>query len=271
MWLLSMCDESTTICRWQHENLLAIGLFNFLHNCAMTDSSAQRIWRGFCDRFHINKDCVPLFEIEPSGSVATKTIGRGVSARQVLARSAQMEEMVLREVAKLEEDWSGKRHKLDGLLYMVGYKQQDTFVPLYVGKAETLGKGEGNLSANLKNISTDRSKFARWGDNYAYHIGDLSACVLSGHQPEKKTLKYQAWADLLFHTADSQPTLKDTVYFWARAWNPAHVGIWEEMGPTSLAFLEYMLIGVAGRISPQLLNREGIGRDIGQRVGATVE
>jgi hypothetical protein len=31
----------------------------------------------------------------------------------------------------------------------------------------TLGKSEDNLSANLKNLSTDRSKFARWGDNYA--------------------------------------------------------------------------------------------------------
>lgn len=56
------------------------------------------------------------------------------------------------------------------------------------------------------------------------------------------------------------PTLKCPVHFWAKAWNPAHTGIWEELGPTSLAFLEYMLIGVAGRVSPGLLNREGIGR-----------
>jgi len=37
-------------------------------------------------------------------------------------------------------------------------------------------------------------------------------------------------------------------------------GIWEELGPTRLAFLEYLLIGVAGLMSPHLLNREGIGR-----------
>ncbi|MEI7516723.1 MAG: hypothetical protein WCK81_15155 [Betaproteobacteria bacterium] len=230
----------------------------------MNEGSAHRIWRGFCDRFQISKECVPLFELAPSGCVAKKMIGRGTSARQVLARSSEMESMVLREVAKLEEDWTAKRHKLDGLIYVLGIKHLDGYIPLYVGKAETLGKGDGNLSANLKNIRTDRSKFARWGDNYAYHVGDLSACVLPGHAPDKQTTKYQAWADLLFETLGEQPRLKEPIYFWARAWNPAHVGIWEEMGPTSLAFLEYMLIGVAGRVSPNLLNREGIGREIGR-------
>ena len=37
-------------------------------------------------------------------------------------------------------------------------------------------------------------------------------------------------------------------------------GVWEELGPTSLTFLEYLLIGVAGRVSPVLLNRVGVGR-----------
>lgn len=212
-----------------------------------------------------------MFELAPSGCVAKKMIGRGTSARQVLARSSEMESMVLREVAKLEEDWTAKRHKLDGLIYVLGIKHLDGYIPLYVGKAETLGKGDGNLSANLKNIRTDRSKFARWGDNYAYHLGDLSACVLPGHAPDKQTTKYQAWADLLFETLGEQPRLKEPIYFWARAWNPAHVGIWEEMGPTSLAFLEYMLIGVAGRVSPNLLNREGIGREIGRKSGSSNE
>jgi len=230
----------------------------------MSETSAHRIWRGFCDRFQISKECVPLFELDSIGCIATKSIGRGANARRTLARSGEMEAMVLREVAKLEDDWLAKRHKLDGLIYIVGCRHLDGYIPLYVGKAETLGKGDGNLSANLKNIQTDRSKFARWGDNYAYHIGDLSACVLPGHAPDKHTTKYQAWADLLFETVGEQPRLKEPIYFWARAWNPAHVGIWEEMGPTSLAFLEYMLIGVAGRVSTNLLNREGIGREIGR-------
>ena len=134
-------------------------------------------------------------------------------------------------------------------------------MPLYIGKTETFGKGDGNLSANLLNIRTDRSKFARWGHNYAYHVGDLSACVLPGHSPDKVTKKYSEWAKTMFaEPRGAERVLKQQVFFWCKAWNPAHVGIWEELGPTSLAFLEYLLIGVAGRMSPNLLNREGIER-----------
>ena len=227
----------------------------------MSAQSAQRIWNSFCDRFNVAKECVPLFKVGENGVVATRTIGKGASQRLVLARSTEMEAVVLREVNKLIEDWEQKRHKLDGLIYCMGWKQQEHFIPLYIGKAETFGKGDGNLSANLLNIHVDRSKFARWGDNYAYHIGDLSACVLTGHSPHKVTRKYSEWSKTLFSATDSaEPSLKQPVYFWAKAWNPAHVGIWEELGPTSLAFLEYLLIGVAGRMSPSLLNREGIQR-----------
>jgi hypothetical protein len=204
---------------------------------------------------------VPLFQTSDTGAVLTRTIGKGATALSVLVRSTEMEALILREVGKLQEDWQSKRHMLDGLIYMMGHKQDEHFIPLYIGKAETFGKGDGNLSANLINVQTDRSKFARWGDNYAYHIGDLSACVLTGHPEGKKTKKYSDWADTLFISPNSEePILKQPVYFWAKAWDSAHLGVWEELGPTSLAFLEYLLIGVAGRFTPNLLNREGIGR-----------
>ena len=85
------------------------------------------------------------------------------------------------------------------------------FVPLYIGKTETFGKGDRNLSANVRNLKSDRSKFARWGDNYAYHIGDLSSCVLPDHSETKRTAKYQAWADTLFVPGTLR--LKRPVYF----------------------------------------------------------
>ena len=58
------------------------------------------------------------------------------------------------------------------------------------------------------------------------------------------------------------PKLHRPIYFWATAWDKSMAGVWEELGPTSLAFLEYLLIGVAGRVSPVLLNREGVGRGV---------
>ena len=74
----------------------------------------------------------------------------------------------------------------------------------------------------------------------------------------KPTVKYRAWADTLLVPVTLG--LERPVYFWANAWDHDGTGIWEELGPTRLAFLEYPLIGVAGLTSPHLLNREGIGR-----------
>ena len=169
-----------------------------------------------------------------------------------------MENLVLTESAKLLTDWEAQTHRYDGLTYFRGWMNGNDFVPLCIGKTETLGKSKRNLSANLRNLKSDRSKFARWGDNYAYHFGDLSACVLPDHSEAKRTAKYRAWANTLF--VPGTLSLRRPVYFLAKAWDHGDTGIWEDLGPTRLAFLEYLLIGVAGLMSPHLLNREGIGR-----------
>ena len=223
--------------------------------------NAAGVWAKFCHRFGVAERSVPLFAVDDAGVVATRLVGRGESTRSVLMRSPAMEALVLAETAKLVADWQAGTHRYDGLIYCMGWRRADQFVPLYIGKAETLGKGDRNLSANLKGLATDRSKFARWGDNYAYHIGDLSACVLPGHRPEKHTGKYKKWAGTLVETVPSStPKLREPVSFWTCAWDRPPVGVWEELGPTPLAFLEYLLIGVAGLVSPALLNREGIAR-----------
>jgi len=85
---------------------------------------------------------------------------------------------------------------------------------LYIGKTETMGKRNGNLSVNITNLTRDKSKFARWGDNYAYHIGDLSAVAVKGYPDDKKTIKYKAWAESLFKKFPaSNPELKEEVFF----------------------------------------------------------
>ena len=223
---------------------------------------AANVWNKFCQRFKVVEQSVPLFKADAEGVVAHRMLGR--TSRPILMRSPEMEALILVETDKLVEDWESGTHRYDGLIYCMGERQGDQFIPLYIGKTETFGKGAGNLSANIKNLKTDKSKFARWGDNYAYHVGDLSACVLPGHADEKQTIKYQAWADQLFENAPSlTPKLHRPIYFWATAWDKSMAGVWEELGPTSLAFLEYLLIGVAGRVSPVLLNREGVGRGVG--------
>jgi hypothetical protein len=221
---------------------------------------AANVWNKFCQRFNVLEQSVPLFKADSDGVVAHRMLGR--TSRPILMRSREMEALILAETTKLVEDWESGAHRYDGLIYFMGWVSDGQFLPFYIGKTETIGKGAGNLSANIKSLKTDRSKFARWGDNYAYHIGDLSACVLPGHADGKQTLKYKAWADQLFESAPSlTPKLIRPVHFWATAWDRSMTGVWEELGPTSLAFLEYLLIGIAQRVSAELLNREGISHE----------
>jgi hypothetical protein len=128
---------------------------------------------------------------------------------------------------------------------------------LYFGKAEILGKGDANLSANISDLATGDGKFGRWGYNYAHHTGDLSAVTLPVHPEEKKTRKYDDWRKALFLQHDQSLTTNGDIRFWACIWGPQRQSIWREFGATRLAFEEYLLISVASELFPNdLLNRE---------------
>lgn len=225
-------------------------------------TTPKQIWVEFCAAHRIGAESVPLFATDESGFVETREIGR-TNPRKVLVRHRGMEQLILRETDILNEDWAKGMHQYDGLIYMMHRRDDDgSLIPLYIGKAETVGRGDRNLSANLRNLHKNRDKFARWGDNYAYHIGDLSAAALTGHRVEKKNPKYKEWASKLFKSVPThQPQLAFDIYFWAKAWKSSDIGIWSELSPTRLAFLEYLLIGVASTaFSHSLLNYEGRNR-----------
>jgi hypothetical protein len=222
------------------------------------------IWNSFCGRMNIGKSAVPLFDTDTHLNVATHEVGKQRKL-QILRRSAEMECMVIEGAETLVSDWELQEHQFDGLIYLMHYRSQEGhIVPLYIGKTETIGKGKGNLSANIENLSTSKGKFARWGDNYQYHIGDLSSAVLR-HRNKKPSAKYIDWAEALFteHPVPSTkfPKLKRHVYFWTKPWPKSETGPWEEFGPTNLTFLEYLLIGIASSAYPDVvLNREGQNR-----------
>jgi hypothetical protein len=224
-------------------------------------STREQLWDSFCTDHRVAESAVLLFDSDDDLRVRTREIGQ-TSKRHVLTRSTEMESLIIRETERLVEDWKSGRQEFDGLIYMMFLKRAGKVIPLYIGKTETVGKGQNNLSANLVNLSGDKGKFARWGDNYAYHIGDLSAVVIPGHPEAKSTEKYQAWAESLFETTGiDAPKLKEPVHFWTKAWRRSAVGIWGDFGPTRLTFLEYLLIGVASAVYPDLLlNREGQSR-----------
>lgn len=168
----------------------------------MENTTADQIWDDFCLRFSVIKNAVPLFEVSTSGRVATRRHGH--DGRTMLCRSEQMESLVRSEAAKAVSDHQAGGQQIDGLIYIMGWRQDQRFVPLYIGKTEITGRGDRNLSVNLKNLDRDTSKFARWGDGYAYHVGDLSACVVPGHDPRRRQEKYSDWASKLFEQAPTR-------------------------------------------------------------------
>lgn len=217
----------------------------------------QALWDAFCAAHGITETGVPLFATGHDGTVEAFAYGR--DRRPMLRRSAEMEALLVGTVDRVLGSVPGEA---EGVLYLMHrLDAAGRVVPLYVGKAGRYGRN-GGVSANLAAIRTDAGKFARWGYNYAYHLGDLSAAALPGHAPCKITPKYQRWAARLFSDPpDVAPRLRAPVRFWCTAWGPGSRNIWAEFGSCPLAFAEYLLIGVAGLLFPgELLNDEGVNR-----------
>ena len=214
-----------------------------------------KLWNNFAKAHQIESQAVPLFELE-AGSVATMPYGR--DGRIVLKRSEQMESLLRSLGNTLIQEHSDGDVKHDGILYMMLSETSEGISPLYIGKAETFGRGDQNLSANISDLAKGNGKFGRWGYNYSYHIGDLSAVTCPGHSAAKATTKYESWRDALFTVSDDQICPKTEILFWATLWGPECQSIWKDYGATKLAFEEYLVIGVASDVFPdQLLNREG--------------
>ena len=60
-----------------------------------------------------------------------------------------MEELIRREVTKVRNAFEASTNRCDGVIYIIGKKDQNIFFPLYIGKSEKFGKGEQNFSSNL--------------------------------------------------------------------------------------------------------------------------
>lgn len=224
---------------------------------SMSDALRTKLnlWMDFLTTHRVAEDSVPLFATEDE-VVATMDYGR--NGRRVLKRSPEMDALMRRLGGELIAEFRACQVIHDGILYMMFRRETGGVIPLYFGKAEIYGKGDANLSANVSDLATGDGKFGRWGYNYAYHIGDLSAVTLPGHPAARKTRKYTSWRRAIFIESSDSVQLNGDVRFWACLWGPDKQSIWGEYGTTRLAFEEYLLIGVASDLFPNdLLNREG--------------
>jgi hypothetical protein len=227
--------------------------------------SKRALWNDFCREHRVLEESVPLFDV--GNGVVQVVSSPSKNGRLLLKRGAQMEALVAREAGRVIADWRAGCDELEGLIYMMCWREPDGVLPLYIGKTEKYGRDGTTLSANIDGVVTrcgevgNRTAFCRWGDGYAYHVGDLSAVVCPGHPSDKIAGKYRRWAAALFENAPTTaPILRQPTFFWAKAWSKGAVGPWQGLGPTSLTFLEYLLIGLASATFPGLLNSEGVNR-----------
>ena len=220
----------------------------------------KALWDAFCQRQQIIANTTPLFDVDNESMVRIKQVGKKAT-RRLLVRSESMESLVISQTNILLDDIARESNQFDGLIYMMFIRDHEDVIPLYIGKTESKGRINA-ISANIKDVERVKDKFARWGDNYKYHIGDLSACVLPGHDTKYVTQKYLHWAKNVFVDFPTEkPQLKQDIWFWCKAWNKNDIGVWPEFGATRLNFLEYLLIGLASSLFPNtLLNREGHSR-----------
>ena len=218
-------------------------------------------WKSFIGRLQIHEKGTDLFVTNNS---IVELTPYGKNQRLMLTRSKTMEYLVINEVMNLIDDYKSQKFEYDGLIYMMYTVKNSEILPLYIGKTETVGKSS-NLSVNIKDLDSQyppKRFFARWGDGYAYHIGDLSAVVVNGHDNKYQAPKYVKWAKMLFEDfPTNEPKLKIPLKFWCKAWKSSEVGVLDNLGPTNLTFLEYQIIGIASSLFPDyLLNVEGQNR-----------
>ena len=144
-------------------------------------ASKLSLWDRFCAEHRIAERGVPLFAATSDGSVEVFPYGR--DGRPMLRRSVAMEAMVVETVDAV---LGANPSDAEGLIYMMHrLDERGRVVPLYVGKAGRHGRSGAAVSANIASIRANTSRFARWGYNYAYHMGDLSAAALPGHSAAK--------------------------------------------------------------------------------------
>jgi len=230
-------------------------------------------WRKWC-KINLTKKEIPLFEFnEETNEVLSITVGNG--SKRIL-RQKEMEEIVSKEISKIYYSYIEDKNnfEFDGLIYMMYTLKKDIvqkdiiddsilekldendIIPFYIGKTETIGVN-GKYSVNIKNVhkKLNKTKFARWGDGGAYHIGDLSDALLDNRKAENFK-KYSKWAEFLFKKREMQSKdpviLKFPVYFGCKAWHKDDKGLILNL-PCSTCFLERQLISLANIIFPKIL------------------
>ena len=197
----------------------------------------------------VPKKTSELFENNSNIVSITKKVKRDNTIMKKLTRNKEFEKNMINLVEE-----GIKNSSWEGILYLMHFKK-DLSQILYIGKTEK--KGVSNkISVNIKNLRTDKSKFGRWGDGLAYHIGDLSHALFKEKAYKKPSKKYYRWSERIFSIMEP-PTLKEKIFITLISWNEGMKG---PSGLTcSLPSVEKEIIALSSEHhSKTLLNIDGI-------------
>lgn len=83
----------------------------------------------------------------------------------------------------------------------VGVAMMVPLLPLYIGKGETIGRGEGNLSANFCNLHKPLAgTIIIGGTQVSNEAGLRNTCSCDASAAKKITLLPEPWTKILRHT-----------------------------------------------------------------------
>ena len=218
-------------------------------------------WLASLPNFYL----VPLFALNDDDTVkVAERMSKQHGLQRLICRHPKMEEAIINIVRDgvKREDWRG-------LIYIMGKGRGfDEFQFLYVGKAEARGVRNA-LSANVKGVDRggNKGKFVRWGDNLAYHIGDLSQAIFCNKPHAKSSDKYISWAQRLFKEArcltaknplvDMTLHLNDPVSIYVAPWYADSTNL--SGLPSTLAVVECDLIALGAQCFGEvILNSKGV-------------
>jgi len=262
---------STSVWAMKEPNKNYINRFKTLNTDKIIESkeTITKKWAKWCDQYITERE-IPLFYYDEKNNQILTEIKDNGDIR--ILRHPEMEELLAKEVLKIYNSYneSNTSFEYDGLIYLVYtfpkyLREKINFtletinekeiIPLYIGKTETIGVN-GKYSVNIKSVQNklNKTKFARWGDASAYHIGDLSDALFANRKAENFT-KYKKWAEFFFEEREirsNEPVyLKFPVYFWAKAWHKNDEGLILNL-PCTTCFLERQLISIIRLIYPEL-------------------
>jgi hypothetical protein len=93
----------------------------------------------------------------------------------MLRRSAAMEAVIVEAVGAV---LAAKPPEAEGPIHMMHRPdERGRVVPLHVGKAGRHGRSGAAVSADIAAVRANAGRFARWGYDDAYHMGDLIAAA----------------------------------------------------------------------------------------------